>query len=1134
MMISYCVFGMLTLLSFFFFFLGGGCENIQQRGASPQTQQVLLPYHSCPYTWDDLSLPRRLVVESLVKKSTVTSTRQSFLAKMVSTVGGLWSMLWEQTFSSSLSSKSRSVRLGYFELDRLQPSAACVDLPHITVGVHADGPTRVLSVVDARNKPQSADKQQADPHTAAPFDMTALPDAWWTSPASRLQAKVDGEHDLVDLIMYDESEDEDIDGIDSEDAGVAFVSRGASLSVSEFKPTSRQDEVGQVKKKRNAAQGQTTNRRNSSASFKMNTRKGGKNAEGPQGKASFFEAQLVLKGIGLSLVESAPRRELMYLSVVDFCSEYGTVDDQSRLVIKVGWVQADNQLYGAYYPVMLAPRTWNRAALSRSVFISAKERKHSSSLDDDENSAKEDAEVKKNLFRPQESREPSGQTFAERESGLDNIEVRPFAELCLMSSNKFPSLDFVRYVSMLVLPMNLKLEPELLSALLGFVSRCLAVTGSAARHRMNVGTRERTSLPSAMMSRSLNQLLRKSASIKVAYPGATRDVILSGGRVASKYSMLASSDAAGADDDSDSMRDEASLLRASPLPSVETPRSGSTGVSSSLVIQGIGAELRPEERSSTPTTEQTREAQSSSSAGVGSFPVSNRKLYIEELHIHPVKVHVSFSFRSSSIPIRMLAGVPDTSSFGGENNSINPLRYALNSMGATLANVENAPLRLNALVLHNVLTTRETIMDRILGHYRSQALRQAYLILGSVDLLGDPRGLVQNLGAGVLDFFYEPALGLVRSPKDFGAGIAKGTISLFRRVVLGAATSATGFANGVSTLFESLSNDRFTDFKPKSVSEGVIQGIAGLVVAPMNALLDEGLIGLGPGLFYGCIGLFVKPMAGVLKIVKHVLVAIQSTVDPTVKYRWQRVRPPRSFQRIHQDQLKSLQPNRLLEEYDYYQALGEEVLAMVDHGKFLGESHVAHISLKLPVISNTFGTDKQPSEDTIALPSSIVEEARGKHGNDDIAVSLAQKREAERADFLFSYYTLHAKRPWPKLALWKKMFLVATRFHLIYAPALPGEYERSVWSVPLASIQDVQVSCVEQVVEEDDEYEPGTMHTSTQEEKSNPNLVYWVTTISRESIGASAMLPEPVIVYSWTEQEAARVREFCTNFRYSR
>ena len=45
-----------------------------------------------------------------------------------------------------------------------------------------------------------------------------------------------------------------------------------------------------------------------------------------------------------------------------------------------------------------------------------------------------------------------------------------------------------------------------------------------------------------------------------------------------------------------------------------------------------------------------------------------------------------------------------------EWNTLNPLRFALNAMGATLANVENAPLRLNALVLHNSFATPETIL----------------------------------------------------------------------------------------------------------------------------------------------------------------------------------------------------------------------------------------------------------------------------------------------------------------------------------------------------------------------------------------------------------------------------------------
>ncbi len=47
-------------------------------------------------------------------------------------------------------------------------------------------------------------------------------------------------------------------------------------------------------------------------------------------------------------------------------------------------------------------------------------------------------------------------------------------------------------------------------------------------------------------------------------------------------------------------------------------------------------------------------------------------------------------------------------------------------------------------------------------HYKSQLLSQVYTILGSFEFLGSPLSLVNNLGTGVYDFFYEPAQGLVK------------------------------------------------------------------------------------------------------------------------------------------------------------------------------------------------------------------------------------------------------------------------------------------------------------------------------------------------------------------------------------
>lgn len=48
-------------------------------------------------------------------------------------------------------------------------------------------------------------------------------------------------------------------------------------------------------------------------------------------------------------------------------------------------------------------------------------------------------------------------------------------------------------------------------------------------------------------------------------------------------------------------------------------------------------------------------------------------------------------------------------------------------------------------------------------------------------MLGNPVGLVNNLGTGVVDFFYEPAQGLVKSPKDFSVGLAK--VMIFKYIL---------------------------------------------------------------------------------------------------------------------------------------------------------------------------------------------------------------------------------------------------------------------------------------------------------------------------------------------------------------
>ena len=52
-------------------------------------------------------------------------------------------------------------------------------------------------------------------------------------------------------------------------------------------------------------------------------------------------------------------------------------------------------------------------------------------------------------------------------------------------------------------------------------------------------------------------------------------------------------------------------------------------------------------------------------------------------------------------------------------------------------------------------------------HYLSQAIKQAYVFVFGLDVLGNPLGLVVGVSRSIEDFFYEPFTGAVEGPSEF-------------------------------------------------------------------------------------------------------------------------------------------------------------------------------------------------------------------------------------------------------------------------------------------------------------------------------------------------------------------------------
>ena len=318
---------------------------------------------------------------------------------------------------------------------------------------------------------------------------------------------------------------------------------------------------------------------------------------------------------------------------------------------------------------------------------------------------------------------------------------------------------------------------------------------------------------------------------------------------------------------------------------------------------------------------------------------SAKKLYFVLLHINPIKCNVTFCYSSRE---------NNDESEEEKKRRDNPVQTILNAIGVTVGNIEQAPISLRSLLLENSFHTRKEIVSRILKHYYLQLLYEMYKVVGSFDIIGNPVSLVHNLGTGVYDFFYEPASGLVQSPRDFVLGVGKGSSSLVKNSVVGifgTASKITGtLGKGVAHLtFDRdyvRERERHGREKPKHFGEGMVwgakelttgfkKGITGIITSPLDGAKKEGVGGFVKGMGKGVIGVAVKPGVGLFDMATRTTQGITNSAmnDKIIV----RTRPARGFG-----------PDKILRVYDIEKAIGQTILRTINNGEFDGEWHLYH------------------------------------------------------------------------------------------------------------------------------------------------------------------------------------------------
>ena len=246
-------------------------------------------------------------------------------------------------------------------------------------------------------------------------------------------------------------------------------------------------------------------------------------------------------------------------------------------------------------------------------------------------------------------------------------------------------------------------------------------------------------------------------------------------------------------------------------------------------------------------------------------------VYFELLHLQPMQLDISF-VRTERI------NAEDTM------QSSNPMMFFVNIMTMSIGNVNDAPLRFNALMLENARISTPALVANIRSHYTQECLRQIHIVLGSADFLGNPVGLFNNISSGVADIFYEPYQGLVMTdrPQELGIGIAKGASSFVKKSVFGFSDSMAKFTGSMSKGLAAATLDKeYQDQRrmsksrnrPKHALYGVTSGgnafasslasgIGGLARHPLEGAEKEGLQGFVKGVGKGFLGLATKPAIG--------------------------------------------------------------------------------------------------------------------------------------------------------------------------------------------------------------------------------------------------------------------------------
>lgn len=121
------------------------------------------------------------------------------------------------------------------------------------------------------------------------------------------------------------------------------------------------------------------------------------------------------------------------------------------------------------------------------------------------------------------------------------------------------------------------------------------------------------------------------------------------------------------------------------------------------------------------------------------------------------------------------------------------LSTILQGVGVTLTDINDVVFKLSYFEREYQFLTQPQLVSECTQHYTNQALKQLYVLVLGLDVIGNPYGLFMGFTKGVEDLFYEPFQGAIQGPGEFAEGLVLGVKSLFGHTVGGAAGAVSKY-----------------------------------------------------------------------------------------------------------------------------------------------------------------------------------------------------------------------------------------------------------------------------------------------------------------------------------------------------